>query len=282
MRSKYATTGASVIKRQANASSTGDIRFYRGRDGRDGRDGQPGVPGALGAPGKDGRDGEKGGRGDIGPPGLVGVAGRPGERGPVGPQGPSGRQGEPGQPAIPVTGGAVYIRWGRTACPNIPGTEPIYEGIAAGSWWNDKGGGSQYLCLPKHPKYSSFSPGVQGYSPIYGAEYESHADSPIAAVVNHNVPCVVCSTSRSKLFMLPGNSTCPRTWTLEYSRYLMAAKKVQQRTSFQCVDKDPESIPGSVASIDSAVFYHVEATCHGIPCPPYDPQKELTCAVCTK
>ena len=29
-------------------------------------------------------------------------------------------------------------------------------------------------------------------------------------------------------------------------------------------------------------FYHVEANCNGMLCPPYDPQKELTCAVCTK
>ena len=54
------------------------------------------------------------------------------------------------------------------------------------------------------------------------------------------------------------------------------------RNSFECVDKDPESIPGSAAETLGALFLHVEATCNGLPCPPYNPQKELTCAVCTK
>ena len=54
------------------------------------------------------------------------------------------------------------------------------------------------------------------------------------------------------------------------------------RNGFECVDKDPESISGSAASTEGALFYHAEATCNGLPCPPYDPQKELTCAVVNK
>ncbi len=30
-----------------------------------------------------------------------------------------------------------------------------------------------------------------------------------------------------------------------------------------------------------ALFFHVEAECGGMQCPPYDPEKELTCVVCT-
>ena len=51
------------------------------------------------------------------------------------------------------------------------------------------------------------------------------------------------------------------------------------RNSFECADKDPESIPGSAANTDGALFYHVESTCNGLPCPPYDPQKEHTCCL---
>ena len=50
----------------------------------------------------------------------------------------------------------------------------------------------------------------------------------------------------------------------------------------ECVDEDSESIHGSAGDINGALFYHMEATCNGIPCPPYNPQKELTCAICTK
>ena len=75
------------------------LEILRGRDGDDGRDGSDGVPG------RDGKDGEKGERGD------------PGIQGPLGPPGPS-------------NGGVVYTRWGRTTCPDTPGTELVYTGRA--------------------------------------------------------------------------------------------------------------------------------------------------------
>ena len=84
--------------------------------------------------------------------------------------------------------------------------------------------------------------------------------------------------------MLPAKPTCPPYWTLEYAGYLMSGYKTNnnQRTMYECVDKDPDCIPGSAADTNGALFYHTEANCNGMPCPPYDPQKELTCAVCTK
>ena len=53
-------------------------------------------------------------------------------------------------------------------------------------------------------------------------------------------------------------------------------------TMYECVDKDAESVPGSAANTNGALFYPVEANCNGMACPPYDPQKELLCVVCTK
>ena len=52
--------------------------------------------------------------------------------------------------------------------------------------------------------------------------------------------------------------------------------------TYECVDKDAEAVPGSRVDTKGGLFYNVEASCNGLPCPPYDPQKELTCAVCTK
>ena len=177
----------------------------------------------------------------------------------------------------------MYIRWGRTVCPNVTGTELVYEGIAAGSWYTHSGGGSNYLCLPKDPEYSNYRPGVQSDSTVYGAEYETFGEPPLGHVNDHNVPCAVCCTSRSKHFMLPGKNTCPTTWTLEYSGYLMTDRINHSKKTYECIDKDPESIPGShTTNTDGALFYLVEAVCTGIPCPPYEPEKELTCAVCTK
>ena len=76
--------------------------------------------------------------------------------------------------------------------------------------------------------------------------------------------------------------TCPSSWTREYYGYLMANWHGYRRTMFECVDRYPQSIPGSVADTDGALFYHTEVKCNGIPCPPYDTQKEVTCVVCTK
>ena len=226
--------------------------------GRDGRDGLAGPPGTVG---RDGKDGETGKNGD---PGIQGLAGPPG---------PSG-------------GGVVYTRWGRTTCPDTPGTELVYEGRAGGSLRDQQGGGSNYLCLPDDPDYDlAFTPGTQSYSPLYGTEFRG--GGPLYDISPsyhaHNIPCAVCyAAARGTAIMLPAKTVCPSTWTLEYSGYLMSGRNTHQRSSFECLDKDPECIPGSASVIAMAYMYHVEATCTGIPCPPYNDYKELTCAVCTK
>jgi len=51
---------------------------------------------------------------------------------------------------------------------------------------------------------------------------------------------------------------------------------------FECLDSSPELVPGSTSNIGGAAFTHVETVCRGIPCPPYDRNKEITCIVCTK
>ena len=116
-----------------NTSSYPYIEVLRGRDGRDGRDGVPG---------------------------------------PRGPQGQKGDQGVAGPPG-PRSGGVVYTRWGKSSCPNVSGTTLLYAGRAGGSWWQQKGGAANYLCMPDNPDYLSYQPGVQGYNYVYGAEYET-------------------------------------------------------------------------------------------------------------
>ena len=250
------SSGGALHRTQRNAS-TGNgtniscIEVLRGRDGRDGRDGVPGPPGAQGQRGEQGQKGEQGA---AGPPG-------------------------------PRNGGVVYTRWGKKSCPSVTGTQLVYAGRAGGSWWSHMGGGANYLCMPNDPDYLRYTPGVQGFSPVYGVEYEPWARGPLRAVHHHNVPCAVCyASARVAVTMIPAKTRCPSTWTLEYSGYLMSTKAPDShyRTMFECVDKNPDSVSGSAPNHDGAVFYHTEASCNGMPCPPYDPQKELTCAVCTK
>ena len=230
-----------------NTSSLPYIEILRGRDGRDG------------LPGRDGKDGV---RGDKGEPGATGPAGPPG----------------------PSRGGVVYTRWGKTSCPNVSGTQLVYAGRAGGTWYHAHGGAANYLCMPDDPDYSNYHPGVQGQNYVYGTEYES-SQGPLSTVNNHNVPCTVCyASTRETVMMIPAKTHCPSTWTLEYSGYLMSgyANNNNHPTMYECVDKNPDSVPGSASSTEGALFYHVEANCNGMACPPYNPQKELTCAVCTK
>ena len=193
-----------------------------------------------------------------------------------------------GPPGPLAAAGVVYTRWGRTVCPNTTGTQLVYAGRAAGSGHHETGGGSNYICLPETPQYySTNTAGAQSHRGfLYGTEYQaSHAldIGPLQYMGDNNIPCAVCFTSnRATVLMVPARFSCPSGWTLEYYGYLMSNNALWQRTMFECVDKHPESIPGSAADTDGALFYHTEVRCNGIPCPPYRTDYELSCAVCTK
>ena len=194
-----------------NTSSFPYIEVLRGRDGRDGRDGVPG---------------------------------------PRGPQGQRGDQGVAGPPG-PRNGGVVYTRWGKSSCPSVSGTTLVYAGRAGGTHYTHKGGAVNYLCMPDDPDYLSYSPGVQGNSYVYGAEYQSH-HGPLSAVYEHNVPCAVCyASTRVAVTMIPAKTRCLSNLTLEYSGYLMSEGSAWSDhghpTMYECVDKNPYSVPSSVA-----------------------------------
>ena len=221
-----------------------------------------------------GPQGPRGERGDPG--GAQGPRGLQGERGV---SGPTGLQGPPG----PRSGGVTYTRWGKSTCPSTPGTVMLYAGRMAGNYHTHNGGGSNFICMPEVPQYSTslrYRPGVQGYGQIYGTEYQY----PLVAAEHQNVPCAVCSaTTRVAAVMIPARERCPPNWTREYLGYLMTERNhgSHRRSTFECVDKDQEAVPGSHANTDGALLDHVEANCNGLPCPRYDPAKELNCVVCT-
>ena len=79
--------------------------------------------------------------------------------------------------------------------------------------------------------------------------------------------------------MIPAKTQCPTSWTREYVGYLMSAgQSLSLPTTYECVDKDPESVPGLNGvgwSSGSGLFSHVEASCNGMACPPYGAGKEL-------
>ena len=297
--------------------SKGDM----GDPGPPGEDGEPGAPGETGERGEQGDPGERGDKGDegglgrAGPPGKDGLPGQKGEigigskgeigemgakgdtgdPGPVGPKGELGQRGIPGPPGPPGLpgggggggeggGGAVYTRWGRTSCPSGQGTELLYSGRAGGTRYTRTGGATNTLCLPDDPEYSQYRSGVQNYSPLRGVEYQGTSET-LGSVSQHNIPCAVCySATRDTMVMIPAKLTCPAGWVAEYTGYLMTAHyKHYANSQFECIDEEPESVPGLDAHDPrNAHFYHVEATCNSLSCPPYDAEKEVTCVVCTR
>ena len=192
-------------------------------------------------------------QGPPGPPGDPGI----GLPGPPGPSGPRGMQGPPGLgcqgPPGPSGGGVVYTRWGRTTCPDTTGTELVYEGRAAGSYYTHNGGGANYLCMPDNPQYLSYHSGNYGGSYLYGAEYDTWRSGPFYSMHDHNVPCAVCYTStRVTVLTIPARYECPSGWTREYYGYLMSAAYTFRRTTYECMDYNPDSIPGSGANNNGA------------------------------
>ena len=281
----------------------------RGPAGNDGRDGADGPRGPAGDPGKDGLTGDRGDRGVQGPPGNdgrpgprgeVGSNGRDGVPGVPGDSGPRGLKGESGPPgargergadgsvppgATTNSCGAVYVRWGRTTCPNITGTELVYTGRAAGSHYSNKGGGSNFQCLVEDPENFDFGRMSARASYMYGAEYETTGNVPLSnrRLQNENVPCAICYvSSRATVLMVPGKYSCPPRWTREYYGYLMSERYNHYRSTYECVDAEPEGVPGGGDNDNGALFYHVEPRRGSLPFPPYRAEKEITCAVCTR
>ncbi len=242
--------------------------------GPPGPQGIHGLQGPIGLPGASGISGPAGPRGLSGPPGPQ--PGSPGPVGPTGPKGDEGRAGPPG-PSGEKAGGVTYTRWGSTSCPG----EKIYSGRVGGSPHQNQGGGSDYLCMPDDPEYGlAYKAGVQGHSPVDGAEYEV----PIATNKHdRNVPCAVCYvSSRTASIMIPARMNCYGNWTREYYGFLMADQYIHRKTQFVCVDHSTEAIPGMPTNTNGALLYHVEATCNGLSCVKYSREKELNCVVCTK
>ena len=149
------------------------------------------------------------------------------------------------------------------------------------SFSGDQGGASNYLCMPNDPEYTlPFTAGVRGHSYVYGTEYEAPL---VSGRDQHNAPCAVCYLpTQNAVVMIPAKTSCPSGWTREYFGYIMSEAVLHRRTMYECVDMSMESIPGSQDHIDGGHFYHVEAHCNGMACPPYNNERELNCVVCSR
>ena len=184
----------------------------------------------------------------------------------------AGPPGPPGTPASSV-GGVTYTRWGKSTCRSE--ATLVYAGRTGSSH-----GAANYVCMPADPEYTLlFQSGVRDHSYVYGTEYASPL---VPGRHVHNAPCAVCYLpTMNTVIMIPAKTSCPSGWTREYYGYLMSERIINRRTMYTCVDMDMESVPGSQDDTIGGDFYHVEAHCSDMACPPYDNSKELNCVVCS-
>lgn len=252
--------------------------------------GKQGPRGWTGLPGITGRDGERGPKGDKGNAGEPGRPGRDGRDGRDGSCSGDDMQITTETPTTPAStqsnrsiSGAVYTRWGRSTCPDT--SQLVYEGFAAGSYFNNKGGSVEILCLPNTPLYSYKMAGRQDVrSPLFRVEYHTSAFPPFNSLRDHDMPCVVCMAPlRHSKILVPARNICPTPeWTHEYSGYLHSAKKNYFRTETICIDVSSEALPGTSGNVNGALVTPVEYRCQPPPqCNEYQDGFELTCAICT-
>jgi hypothetical protein len=82
----------------------------------------------------------------------------------------------------------------------------IIVGQAGGNIHTNKGGGSNYLCLPNDPENGK--PYSYDNDVLYGAEYETSGSSKPSGFGNlyqKDVPCSVCRRrGKSSVLMIPG------------------------------------------------------------------------------
>ena len=164
-------------------------------------------------------------------------------------------------------------------------------GTVGGSYYNQGGSASNYLCMPADPIYDEYVDGSDNSrARLYTSEYQTGgAPNRLQSRANHTPTCAVCEAppTRRMSLMIPARNVCPSAaWRLEYKGYLMATKWDHKSPSqYICMDYDMEIAPGSSANVNGALLYMVESRClagGGLPCGPYVAGWELTCAVCTK
>ena len=185
---------------------------------------------------------------------------------------------------IATLSGVTYTRWGKSSCPTSTGAQLVYAGKTGGTNYVTQGGAADKICLPEDPEYVAETSGISLtlYSIVQGAEYELFS-GPNANVSEHNAPCAVCYVpTRATTIMVPAKTSCPSSWTREYYGYLMTERDNHHRSSYNCLDNSPDVVAGTEGNENPTLFYYTFTDCNGLPCPPYENTRILSCAVCTK
>ena len=152
------------------------------------------------------------------------------------------------------------------------------------------GGGTNYVCLPsQNVTYKNFDHQPKTSlktSFIDGVKYGSKGlfNTKNQPSLYGSAVCSVCQRpAKSVTLMMPGNTTCPSKWTMEYRGYLMADSR--KKTQFVCVDENAEGDGGSVSqNHDIGTLEYVSAkwpACFSKDCGMYNTKDGFKCVVCS-
>lgn len=185
-----------------------------------------------------------------------------------------------------VNSGSVYTRWGRTTCPTS--NSLVYAGRMAGQFFNYEGGGVNSLCMSPSPTYwPGTTAGIQApSSQLFQTEYETLVARMGTAWNNaqdFEVPCAVCQSApgQSYSFMQPGRAQCPTGFTTDYQGYLMTMAINYLRTSYSCVDANPEAV-GDNQNLQGNQLYFAQTTSNAAAAPlGFSNNYEISCSHCT-
>ena len=146
--------------------------------------------------------------------------------------------------------------------------------------------------MPLSPEYTKpATPGFQPKASLFGVQYGQVNDlfPPIqghkANISYLGVPCAVCRAERrGSLMMIPARNVCPTgRWTREYIGYLMTDISNSIAPDYICVDADATGVELKHNERHSANSFltSVLGKCGVLPCSSYEPNRDLTCVVCT-
>ena len=181
----------------------------------------------------------------------------------------------------------TFIRWGHLECPPTPGTTKVYHGFGAGTYHTNNTPTPSSLCLPasyQHVRYNITNSlyGDTKVFMVHGIEYNTF----ILDRHGKGVGCALCkTTSRSTVLMIPATDRCNNTtptdnsWTKEYDGYLMQASGAG--SDYYCVDYNMRLFYDPQQISEVSTFSHVAAGNDGPQVSSYNPQRVLSCVVCT-
>ncbi|VDI76770.1 Hypothetical predicted protein, partial [Mytilus galloprovincialis] len=141
------------------------------------------------------------------------------------------------------------------------------------------GGPSDYLCLPNNPELSNLT--TAGVSHLFGTEFEEAILRTDA--INEDIPCAVCKSVNTHIsLIIPGRETCYQGWKKEYNDLLASDHFAYSASSYICVDKQPEYVPGGQENKDGRRLYFTSTKCGSLSCPPYRDNQAVNCVVCSQ